>query len=89
MKVNIKEIGLTIEDKLWNWRASHGGSEQDDMAVASRTYLWDQSRERPIPINEVFKHTQVHPVMPLIFLDLMYTELSLLRIIMECLGFVS
>lgn len=39
MKVNIKEIGLTIEDKLWNWRASHGGSEQDDMAVASRTYL--------------------------------------------------
>lgn len=43
-----------------------------------------QSSERPsIPINQVFKHTQAQSVLPLIFLDLIYTKLTLLRIITE------
>lgn len=46
-------------------------------------------RAQVFELTKVFKHTQVQPVMPLIFLDLMYTELVLLRIIIEGLDFVS
>lgn len=92
MKVNIKEINLIIEVK----HMVLGGQVLLEVNKKIMWLRWAQhtceiqSRERPsIPINQVYKHTQVEPVMPLIFLGLMYTELAHLRIIIEELGFVT
>lgn len=73
---------MELEDKpLWN--DLHG-----DVAVVSPVEEV-QSRERPSVLLTMCSKTQSQPMMPSIFLDLMYTKVALIRMIIEGLSFVT